>query len=334
MKEYDRFISLGLNCQVSSKIRQFCDTYTAYFYNWVAIRKLDSLLKSLDVGMDLLLSQSQPAVADMFAFREFTMFIHGRLQFESIRHENEERRAERIACAENELIERLGYLMKKLLDDMKRIERGLFIVAVPPYCLPGRKPKSTKTLEARAQLLRKKLLRLSARKTVRDLLVITAKGSVPLFPDSEGLYHRETVLAPGEDALTRDNNADWCGDIFSEFRVVNDAKFELLTHAALSGGEEFDYDSLDLSSLRFSVGHAKSSLLSVFSHLNPQAAQHFAQHVLSSGRVADQQFYIEAARLFAQNRRFVRAVQSLLQAHDRNLLQTARFLPQTLKALK
>lgn len=334
MKEYDRFISLGLNCQVSSKIRQFCDTYTAYFYNWVAIRKLDSLLKSLDVGMDLLLSQSHPAVADMFAFREFTMFIHGRLQFESIRHESEERRAERIACAENELIERLGYLMQKLLDDMKRIERVLFIVAVPPYCLPGRMPKCTAALEARAKLLRENLRRLSGSKSVRDLLVITNKGSVPLFPDSEGLYHRETVLAPGEDALTRDNNADWCGDIFSEFRLVNDAKFELLTHAALSGGEEFDHDSLDLASLRFSVGHAKSSLLSVLSHLNPQAAQSFARHVLSSGRVADQQFYIEAARLFARNRRFVRAVQSLLQAHDRNLVQTARSLPQTLKALK
>ncbi len=334
MKYYDAFISLGLNCQVSSKIRQFCDTYAAYFYNWVAVKRIHSLIMSLDAGMDLLLSESQPAVNDMFAFREFKMFIHGRLLFSSIEHESEERRERLIACAENELIERMSYMMHKFMQDITRIERILFILAVPERHGTPDPAAKTVSIHKQVKVLREKLVLLSKGAPVRDLLVITDKGSTPLFRDSEGLYHRETVLAPGEDALTTNNNIDWCRDIFSEFRVSNDAKFELLTGSVLTPEKECDFASLDVSSLRFSVGHGPSSLLSVFSQLNPEAARRFAEYILVNGNVGDRQFHAEAACLFAKDRRFTRTMQSLLRANDKNVLKAVWSLRKTLKAMK
>ncbi|WP_243312989.1 tetratricopeptide repeat protein [Fundidesulfovibrio agrisoli] len=296
IKYYDAFISLGLNCEVSSKIRKFCHSYSSSFFGWASVFTLKSLVKCLSTGMNLLTEQSEPNGRDFFMYPDFGVAFHGRVQFATLGNLNEDTRAKRIQCADDELISRQAYLWMKFLNLKNSGKKVLFILKFPKEKIAD-KIYSANELYSDLLELYSTLCHVLPELNF-DLLLITDSGSFPLLSDSEHIFHRETILAPSSDALTNSNNKNWSDDIFKEFKVVNDTKFTTLVglfsdKTTVSFNDYFLLN--EFKTIDSNREHLDSSFLRVVSQFDRDLAIRFAHSVLESNLSMSADFYADAA---------------------------------------
>ena len=111
-RQYDIFVSIGTNCEVSAKIRTLTSSFESSFFSWAKISSPQDVYNCLLAGCDLLLSKATPVSNNMFKYSEYNIAFHGRTNFNEIQSNFESRVLE----AENEVICRQSHLWNKFFS--------------------------------------------------------------------------------------------------------------------------------------------------------------------------------------------------------------------------
>lgn len=110
----DHVISLGYNCEVSFRVRDYFGVLNSVIYSWAYIENRDDLLRSLYNPEKLAASDKELLPWGMFRSKEYGITFHPKYSQKELFHADGGENTEVVQLAKEEMVSRYTYLAKKL----------------------------------------------------------------------------------------------------------------------------------------------------------------------------------------------------------------------------
>ncbi|MBO4947730.1 MAG: hypothetical protein J6C83_00105 [Peptococcaceae bacterium] len=130
----DHVISLGYNCEVSFRIRDYFGALNSVIYSWAYIENRDDLLKSLYNPEKLAASDKELLPWGMFRSKEYGITFHPKYSQKELFHADGGENTEVVQLAKEEMVSRYMYLAKKLTGFFQDAEKTtLYVCKMQPW---------------------------------------------------------------------------------------------------------------------------------------------------------------------------------------------------------
>ena len=217
--KFYHIISLGYNCEISFRIRDYYGKLDSTIYSWCYIKNRKDFLKSLDDPNCLVDDEKYLNSNGMYQCRNYDILFHTKVSKEELFSENEEIRLAAEKKAQIEMKERYTYLSQKFQSIVRSKEDTLYIIKMQPW---------ENDVEKNMQFLRelqKKFTDFASSDCFRILVVLEKKiQNLPLLAlENPQLYIRFVDYYAADDETGTGGDRNGWKTIFNEFDLcVND----------------------------------------------------------------------------------------------------------------
>ena len=130
---FRHIISLGYNCEVSFRIRDYYGKLDSTIYSWCYIKNRNDFLKSLDNPNCLVDDEKYLDSNGMYQCRNYDIVFHTKVSEKALFSKEEKVRLEAEEKAQIEMKERYTYLSQKFQSILKGKEDTLYIIKMQPW---------------------------------------------------------------------------------------------------------------------------------------------------------------------------------------------------------
>ena len=130
----DNVISLGYNCEVSYRIRDYFGKLNSTIYSWAYIENRNDLIRSLQDPVKLAVSEKELLPWGMFRSKEYGITFHPKYSQAELFNSDGSENADIVQLAKDEMISRYTYLANKLNGFFKNEnETTLYVCKMHPW---------------------------------------------------------------------------------------------------------------------------------------------------------------------------------------------------------
>jgi len=213
MQFYEKFISLGLNCEISFQLRRLQGgDIDSYIFSWADLRSMGALLDCLRQGPAIFEAPMTPLTIDMLHLARHKVSFHGKTKLEDMLLPDGTYDPQKLELSRREIISRHTYLFSKFNTVMDSGKSILFLLKPRPEfdsCDPGYVRQSA--IDVRD------LLRKQHPNSVFDVLVLQEQKYQEPNWSLENIQNRYLAhFAP--------NSTSWDADIPSWDAIFNEFK--------------------------------------------------------------------------------------------------------------
>ena len=206
-------ISLGYNCEISFRIRDYYGKLDSTIYSWCYIKNRKDFLKSLDDPNCLVDDEKYLNSNGMYQCRNYDILFHTKVSKEELFSENEEIRLAAEKKAQIEMKERYTYLSQKFQSIVRSKEDTLYIIKMQPW--ENDVGKNMQFLRE----LQKKFTDFASSDCFRILVVLEKKiQNLPLLAlENQKLYIRFVDYYAADNETENGGDIEGWNSILSEF---------------------------------------------------------------------------------------------------------------------
>lgn len=217
-KSFHHIISLGYNCEVSFRIKDYYGKLDSTIYSWCYIKSRTDFLRSLD--NPLLLANDKKVLNSngMFQCLNYDITFHTKVDGAKLFHKKERVRHQAEKEANAEMKSRYSYLAEKFVQFLENQDEDiLFIIKMQPW------EKDLKENQAFLRNLRDKLFKLCATDHFRILVVLEKKADNLnlLLLEDDLLYIRFVDCYASDDETKQGGDINGWNSILHEFSLIN-----------------------------------------------------------------------------------------------------------------